>query len=149
VCKCYMYIQTNFLPEVLDILFRDMASWIRSNTKQMKNQNLTTSAWKFMRGHVWIFQQDSGRNTSKAKQKWVTEHKTKQDLNPYRKWVGWTEEKKCHGSGNLNDLERFCMEEWSLISCQVFSKLIRHYKRRLRAVFLEKGGCKYLIKGGK
>jgi len=31
----------------------------------------------------------------------------------------------------LKDLERFYMEEWSLISCQVFSKLIRHYRKRL------------------
>jgi len=30
------------------------------------------------------------------------------------------------------------MEEWSLISGQVFSKLIRHYRRRLRAIHLEK-----------
>jgi len=30
------------------------------------------------------------------------------------------------------------MEEWSLISCQLFSKLIRHYRRKLRAVILEK-----------
>jgi len=34
------------------------------------------------------------------------------------------------------------MEEWSLISCQVFSKLIRHYRRRLRAGILAKGNCK-------
>jgi len=25
---------------------------------------------------------------------------------------------------DLRDLERFCMEEWSVISCQVFYKLI-------------------------
>jgi len=30
------------------------------------------------------------------------------------------------------------MEKWSLISCQVFSKLIRHYRERLRSVILEK-----------
>jgi len=29
------------------------------------------------------------------------------------------------------DLERVCMEVWSLILGQVFSKLIRHYRRRL------------------
>jgi len=53
-----------------------------------------------------------------------------------------------HGSENLKDLERVYMEEWSLISCQVFSKLIRHYRRRLRAGILEKEDCKkYLIKG--
>jgi len=39
---------------------------------------------------------------------------------------------------NLKDLERFYMEKWSLISCQVFSKLIRHYRERLRSVILEK-----------
>jgi len=37
---------------------------------------------------------------------------------------------------------RDCMEEWSLISCQGFSKLIRHYRRRLRAVIMGKGDCK-------
>jgi len=31
------------------------------------------------------------------------------------------------------------MEEWSPISGQVFSKLIRHNRRRLRAVILAKG----------
>jgi len=53
------------------------------------------------------------------------------------------EKKRQHGSGNLKDLERFYMEEWSLISCQVFSKLIRHYRRKLRCYL---GGCKKTIK---
>ncbi len=61
---------------------------------------------------------------------------------PYRKWVGWTEEKKHqHGAGILKDLERLWMKEWSLISYQVFSKLIRHYRRKLRAVIYGKGRC--------
>ncbi len=61
---------------------------------------------------------------------------------PYRKWVRWTEEKKHrHGAVNLKDLERFCMKKWSLISYQVFSKLFRHYRRKLRAVTLGKGHC--------
>jgi len=67
------------------------------------------------------------------------------DLNPIED--DWAELKR---RSTNKDLERFCMEEWSLISCQLFSKLIRHYGRRLRASILEKGGCKkYLIKGGK
>ncbi len=62
---------------------------------------------------------------------------------PCRKWVRWTEEKKHqHGAVNLKDLERFWMKEWSLISCQVFSNLIRHYRRKLRAVKLANGGFK-------
>ncbi len=61
---------------------------------------------------------------------------------PYRKWVRWTEEEKHqHGAVNLKDLERFCMKEWSLISYHVFSKLFRHYRRKLRAVTLGKGHC--------
>jgi len=111
-------------------------------------------------GHVWIFQQDSNPKTScKIKTKmghWAQNQAFAMAIpvprpEPYRKWVGWTEEKKHqHRSGNLKDLERFCIEEWSLISCQVFSKFIKHYKRRLRAVILEKGGCKKnLIKVGK
>jgi len=35
------------------------------------------------------------------------------------------------------------LEEWSLISGQVFSKLIRHYRRRLRSVILAKGDKGY------
>jgi len=67
------------------------------------------------------------------------------DLNPLEN--EWAELKR--RSTNM-DLERFYLEEWSLISCQVFSKLIRHYRRRFRAVILEKGGCKkYSIKGDK
>ncbi len=56
---------------------------------------------------------------------------------PCRRWVRWTEEKKRHWAVNLKDLERFWMKEWSLISCQVFSNLIRHYRRAFRAVKLK------------
>ncbi len=67
---------------------------------------------------------------------------------PCRKWVRWTEEKKHrHGSVNVKGLERFWMKEWSLISCQVFSNLIRHYRRKCRAVKLANGDFKkYWIK---
>ncbi len=61
---------------------------------------------------------------------------------PYRKWVRWTEEKKHrHGAVNLKYLERFWMKKWSLITYQVFSKVFRHYRRKLRAVTLGKGRC--------
>ncbi len=68
---------------------------------------------------------------------------------PCRKWVRWTEEQKHrHGAVNLKDLEWFWMKEWSLISCQVFSNLIRHYRRTFWAVKLANGGFKkYWIKG--
>jgi len=57
--------------------------------------------------------------------------------------VEWTEEKHQHGSGNRKDLERFCMEEWSLISLGLISGVLQtHYMRRLRAVIWAKGGCK-------
>jgi len=46
-------------------------------------------------------------------------------------WVERTTEKQHqHELVNLKNLERFCVEELSLISCQVFSKLIRHYRRK-------------------
>ncbi len=65
---------------------------------------------------------------------------------PCRKLVRWTEEKK-HRHGAVN-LERFWMKEWSLISCQVFSTLIRHYRRKCRAVKLANGGFKSIeLKG--
>ncbi len=37
------------------------------------------------------------------------------------------------------------MNEWSLISCQVFSNLIRHYRRKFRAVKLANGGLKKVL----
>ncbi len=51
-------------------------------------------------------------------------------------------------AGNLKGLEWFWMKEWSLISCQVLSNLIRHYRRTFRAVKLaNRGFKKYWIKG--
>ncbi len=38
------------------------------------------------------------------------------------------------------------MKEWSLISCQVFSNLIKHYRRKFRAVNLANGFQKVLNK---
>ncbi len=37
------------------------------------------------------------------------------------------------------------MKEWSLISCQVFSNLIMHYRRTFRVVKLANGGFKKLL----
>ena len=42
---------------------------------------------------------------------------------------------------DMNDLERFCMEEWSKIPPNVFSNRIKHYRNRLSVVILAKGGC--------
>ncbi len=102
-------------------------------------------------GHVWIFQPDNNPNTnlknSTKMGHWAQNQASAMAIpvlwpEPYRKWVRWTEEEKHqHGAVNLKDLERFCMKEWSLISYQVFSKLFRHYRRKLRAVTLGKGLC--------
>ena len=64
------------------------------------------------------------------------------DLNPIES--PWDELKMrvhMHRPRNLKDLERYCMEEWSQIPCHVFTNLIMHYNRRLRAVILAKRGC--------
>ncbi len=58
------------------------------------------------------------------------------DLNPTENERGELKRRSTNVAVNLKDLERFCMEEWSLISYQVFSKLFRHYRRKLRAVTL-------------
>src|SRR4029434_9585532 len=83
-------------------------------------------------------------------QKWFTDRRIKvlpwpsqsPDLNPIES--PWDELKmRVHmrRPRNLKDLERYCMEEWSQIPCHVFTNLIMHYNRRLRAVILAKGGC--------
>ncbi len=144
-----------FLLEVLDILFRYMASWILSN--RYKNQQVTESFRNLIMGHVWTFQLHNNPNTN-LKNNTKMGHWAQNQASalvipvlwpePYR-WVRWTEEKKHHhGAVNLKDLERFWMKEWSLISCQVFSNLIRHYRRPIWAVKLANGGLKqYWIKG--
>ncbi len=146
-----------FLLEVLNILFRYMASWILSNTNRYKNQQVTDSVRNLIMGHVWIFQDNNPNTNLKNNTKidhWAQNQASAMAIpvlwpEPCRKWVRWTEEKKHrHGAVNLKDLERFWMKEWSLISCQVFSNLIRHYRRKLRAVKLANGGFKkYWIKG--
>ncbi len=58
----------------------------------------------------------------------------------WREALSWSCESE--GSGVILD------EGMSLISCQVFSNLIRHYRRTFRAVKLANGGFKkYWIKG--
>jgi len=47
---------------------------------------------------------------------------------------------------DLRDLERFCMEEWSVISCQVFYKLIGIIGEVSEQLFWKKKIFKYLKK---
>ncbi|MGH0165600.1 UNVERIFIED_CONTAM: hypothetical protein FKN15_052999 [Acipenser sinensis] len=46
-----------------------------------------------------------------------------------------------HRLKDIKDLEKFCMEEWSKIPPNVFSNLIKHYRKRLSDVILARGGC--------
>ncbi len=145
---CFLCYGPIFLLEVLEILFRHMASWILSNTNRLKK--VTDSFRNRIMGHVWIFQPDNNLNTNlKNNTKmghWARNQASAMAITvlwaePYRKWVRWTEEKKHrHGAGNLKGLEWFWMKEWTLISCQVLSNLIRHYRRKCRAVKLANGG---------
>ncbi len=102
-------------------------------------------------GHVWIFQPDNNPKTN-------LKNNTKMGASamaipvlwpePCRKWVRWTEEEKHrNGAVNLKGLEWFWMKEWSLISCQVFSNLIRHYRRKRLYYFGKRRFQKYWIKG--
>ncbi len=147
-----------FLLEVLDILFRHMTSWILSNTNRLKkNQQVTDSVRNLIMGHVWIFQPYNNPNTNFRNNikmgHWAQNQASAMTIpvlwpEPYRKWVGWTEEKHQHTADNLKGLEWFWMMEWSLISYQVFSNFIRHYRRKCTAVKLANGGLKkYWIKG--
>ncbi len=133
-----------FLLEVLDILFRHMASLMTL---------LEILEWAmFGSSNRTIIQTQTSKITQMGH--WVQNQASAMAIpvlwpEPCRKWVRWTEEKKHRdGAVNLKDLERFWMKEWSLISCQVFSNLIRHYRRKFRAVKLANGGFKkYWIKG--
>jgi len=127
----------NFLPEVLDILFRYIMDSIKYQNKKSKPDSLWKKSYNgqcldLPTGH-WFKNkhQNPNKNGSLSTKPGICNGRPSLWPEP-RKWVGWTEEKQHqHGSGNLNDLERFCIEEWFLISCQVFSKLIRLYRRKL------------------
>ncbi len=117
-----------------------MASW---------NEILTAFARKLKMGCGRTFQQGNDpKHTSKLTQKWFTDPTIKvlpwpsqsPDLNPIENL--WDElKRRVHKRRpqNLKDLERFCTEEWSQILCHVFTNLITHYRRRLKAVTLAKG----------
>ncbi len=90
-------------------------------------------------GHVWIFHQDNNPKSLSTKLIFTMAVPVLWP-EPCRKWVGWRGEVLTWSWVSKN-LERFWMKEWSLISCQVFSKLFRHYMRKLRAVILGKGHC--------
>ncbi len=108
-------------------------------------QKVTDSVRNLIMGHVWIFQPDNNPKTNlknNTKMGHWAQNQASAMANPVfwpepcRKWVRWTEEKKHrHGAVNLKDLERFWMKEWSLISCQVFSNIIRHYRKKLLYYF--------------
>ncbi len=99
-------------------MFRSSVRTMVQNKHQNQHKNVSLSTkWSFCHGCssslTWTLQKMSGMN-------WREEAPT---------W-SWESE----GSGEKEDIK-----EWSLVSCQVFSKLIRHYRRKIRTVILGKG----------
>lgn len=114
-------------------------------------QNLSASARSLKLGRHWVFQQDNDpKHTSKSTQKWFTDHRIKllqwpsqsPDLNPIENLCGELK-RRVHKwrPRTLKDLESFSMEKWSQIPSYVFTHLIKHCRRWLRAVILAKEGC--------
>src|SRR4029434_8567228 len=116
--------------------------------QQILNENLTAPSSKLEMGRGWTFQQDNDpKHTSKSTQKCFTDRRIKvltwpsqsTDLNPIENL--WDELKpslqtltsESEGSGEILYV--------GMIPCHVFTNLITHYRRRLRAVILAKGGC--------
>ncbi len=122
-----------------------------------KNQYITDSVRNLIMGHVWVFQTYNNPNTNLKNNikmgPWAQNQASAMATpvlrpEPCRKWVSELKRRSTNMELNLNDLEWFWMKEWSLISCQVFSNLIRYYRRNVRAVKLANGGFKkYWIKG--
>ncbi len=117
---------------------------IKYQTKNMWPKKVTDSVRNIIMGHVLIFQPYNNQNANLKNNTQMGHWAQNQTyamtipvfwLEPCRKWVRWTEEKRHQqGAGNLKGLKWFWMNKWSLISCQVFSNIIRHYRRTFRSV---------------
>ncbi len=81
---------------------------------QIKNQQVNDSVRNLTIGHVWIFLPDNNTN-------WAQNQASAMAIPVLWPEPCSEEMKHQHGAGNLKDLERFWMKEWSLMSCQVSS----------------------------
>jgi len=154
----FLYYFGVFVPQYKRDRYESARKWVYIALMDCKDESL--SGQRLSKDHRWRIAEITwvlGSENQKNKQKKPTSPNVVWEASAMTVPVPWPDEwaelkrrstNVQHASGNLKDLERFCMEEWSLIYCQLFSKLIRHYRRRLRAVILAKGDCKkYLIKG--
>lgn len=114
------------------------------------DKNLRKSAKSLKLGVKFTFQQDNDpKHTSKVTKEWMRRHKVtvlewpsqSPDLNPIENL--WQELKIAvhkRSPKNLQELERYCKEEWLKITPDHCSKLISGYRKRLEAVIDAKGG---------
>ncbi len=126
-----------------------MASFMDSiKYQEIKKKKLTVPARNLIIGQSWILQQDNDLKTNiKIKTRMGHWAQNKCSVmapvlpwhEPYRKWVGWTEEEKQpHGAGILKGLD--CLKEWSLTSCLTSDVLQTH-----QALKVKTQSC-YLVK---
>jgi hypothetical protein len=114
-------------------------------------QNLQVSAQALGLGRKWTFQQDNDpKHTSHSTRSWMQQQHLKvlewpsqsPDLNPIENlWWDLKRAVRARKPTNLNDLERFCVEEWARIPQERCEKLVSSYKNRLLAVVAAKGGA--------
>ncbi len=119
--------------------------------QQIKNLNLTASVRNRIMGHGWIRTMIQSKHQNQHKNvslctKWSFWPSKFPALNTIGNERGELKRRSTNMELWIWRIWRFCVKEWSLISCQVFSNLFRLYARML--LYWEKNvaliGCQLL-----
>lgn len=117
--------------------------------QEILGRNVAPSVKQLKLKRSWVFQQDNDpKHTSKSTKSWMEKKKYKlldwpsqsPDLNPIEMlWGDLKRRVHTRRPKNLDQLRKYCQEEWKKIPVERCKRLVEGYKRRLKAVIAVKG----------